>query len=87
MENETGRADAGSYQSSVMAGRYIRTVLDRKKVKITAELPNGKGDFCREKQMFAVRGTVPRNKEKRAVRKDKTDRPILGNSIDTRPEV
>lgn len=87
MENETGRADAGSYQSSVMAGRYIRTVLDRKNAKITAELPKGKVNFCREKQMFAVRGTVPRNKEKRAVRKDKTDRPFLGNSIDTRPEV
>lgn len=27
--------------------------------------------------MFAVRGTVPRNKEKRAVRKDKTDRRFL----------
>ena len=26
--------------------------------------------------MFAVRGTVPGNKEKRAVRKDKTDRPL-----------
>ena len=47
----------------------------------------GKVNFCREKQMFAVRGTVPGNKEKRAVRKDKTDRPFLGNSIDTRPEV
>ena len=37
--------------------------------------------------MFAVRGTVPRTKEKRAVRKDKTDRPFLGNSIDTGPEL
>ena len=37
--------------------------------------------------MFAVRGTVPINKEKRAVRKDKTDRPFLGNSIDTGPEL
>ena len=58
-----------------------------KNAKITVELPKGKVNFCREKQMFAVRGTVPRNKEKRAVRKDKTDRPFLGNSIDTRPEV
>ena len=54
---------------------------------LAVELPKGKVNFCREKQMFAVRGTVPRNKEKRAVRKDKTDRPFLGNSIDTRPEV
>ena len=58
-----------------------------KNAKITVELPKGKVNFCREKQMFAVRGTVPGNKEKRAVRKDKTDRPFLGNSIDTRPEV
>ena len=70
-----------------MAGRYIRTVLDRKKCKNHGRITEGKVDFCREKQMFAVRGTVPGNKEKRAVRKDKTDRPFLGNLIDTGQEV
>ena len=68
-------------------GDTFGRVQIEKNAKITVELPKGKVNFCREKQMFAVRGTVPGNKEKRAVRKDKTDRPFLGNSIDTRPEV
>ena len=55
--------------------------------KIVSEIPSEKVGFCREKQMCAVRGTVPKNKEKQAVCKDKTDRPFLGNLIDTRPEV
>lgn len=58
-----------------------------KNAETASKIPSGKVGFCREKQMRAAGGTVPENKEKRAVCKEKTDRPFLGNSIDTRPEL
>ena len=75
-----------------MAGRYVRPVLIKheKQVEImknVAEIPGENIGSRREKQMCAIHGTVPENKEKRAVCRDKTDRPFLGNLIDTGQEL
>lgn len=48
----------------------------------------GKGvGFSRQKQIRAADGTLPESKGKRTLCKEKTDRPFLGNSIDTGPEL
>ena len=56
-------------------------------MKNVAEIPGKNIGSRREEQMCAIHGTVPENKEKRAVCRDKTDRPFLGNLIDTGQEL